>query len=612
MRDVRRKRALDVVEAVKDYWLKYNPLFKSYIPQFDESFDRGVPLNLDFYVTRKTRTGGTFEDEMCNILFSTHRNPTGKVYVLDGYVGSGKTSFARYLTFRLLRKKIPTAVAIYVDTWNLFCEAGDEKTTLEGAFLDAAERALTSEIFPLFRKQEQYFRAVLDSLGYTNLTEIEVFQLGRELNVSDVMRFLVEIPEVTHVLIVIDNIDEHSHAFIKEGQSFVLRLASMARQKRAKVTSVLMPLREYTATRFFDIERFAHRMLPTVKEAEVVKAKLQQSRESIASTAKTLRDTVTYTTYITEGKREVRIQTRTITITQDGSCDFLKRLTDYLLSKKEPDVLRLMRLLCAGNLKILVGNMYNLIHSMKLPLMPLFERVFLPKESIEARSHRVLVPYDLSCECLLAIHYPFYDTDASHMLNIFNASSSRAPNDFRNTLTIPRILCLLRIAGGMPYRVMMERLLSLGYQESYVSDSLKKCLHYGIVSTNHGNKIEHLSPETIVSASCATKAYLDGLILEPSYLQYICEDTPMPEEYCVSIGEKYQTEETPGSKTKRFEGVEQLLRFIEKEEEIERKEVVEKNRLDEQAFLNEMSVGKQGRGVWINDLMKREVLPRIS
>ena len=328
MRDVRRKRALDVVEAVKDYWLKYNPLFKSYIPQFDESFDRGVPLNLDFYVTRKTRTGGTFEDEMCNILFSTHRNPTGKVYVLDGYVGSGKTSFARYLTFRLLRKKIPTAVAIYVDTWNLFCKAGDEKTTLEGAFLDAAERALTSEIFPLFRKQEQYFRAVLDSLGYTNLTEIEVFQLGRELNVSDVMRFLVEIPEVTHVLIVIDNIDEHSHAFIKEGQSFVLRLASMARQKRAKVTSVLMPLREYTATRFFDIERFAHRMLPTVKEAEVVKAKLQQSRESIASTAKTLRDTVTYTTYITEGKREVRIQTRTITITQDGSCDFLKRLTD--------------------------------------------------------------------------------------------------------------------------------------------------------------------------------------------------------------------------------------------------------------------------------------------
>ena len=146
MADIIWKRALDDVDTVKDKWLSYNPLFKSYVPYFDEAFDRGIPLNLAQYVTRPLESGGTFEEDMCRLLFSTHRNPTGKVYILQGTVGSGKTCLVRYLIHNLIPRIIPGALAIYVDAWNIFFQERREEEALEATFLEAVEITVTGEI----------------------------------------------------------------------------------------------------------------------------------------------------------------------------------------------------------------------------------------------------------------------------------------------------------------------------------------------------------------------------------------------------------------------------------------------------------------------------------
>jgi len=611
MSDIRWKRALDDIEAIKDHWLSYNPLFETYIPQFDETFDRGIPMDLTYYEPRYLEDGRTFEEEMCRILFSTHSNPTGKIYVLDGTVGSGKTCLVRYIIESLLPHLYPGLLAIYIDTWNLLYDKGKERETLETAFLDAVEQAVTAERANLFASQREYYFAALNSLGYKNLTDLQVFEVGRNLSVSDVTRFLLDLQKVTYLFIVIDNIDESSYEAIEQGKGFALRLGNLVRQNRKKVATILVPLREYCANRFSDTERFAHKLLPTVKETGVLRKRFEQLRDLISSSAKEFSREVSYTRYL-DTKSGPKVQAVKITITKQGACDFLKFLVDDVFSKKEPEVTSILRKLSAGNLKILIGNSYNLFHSIKLPLIPLFERVFIPSEATEEKSHRDLLPLGLTIECLLAIHYPFYDKDASHILNLFNTSSSTAPNDFQNVLVIPRIIYTLVNNGGISYDFLNGKLRDWGYNDTLVKKATEKCLHYGLVSSNHGSKIEHFSTDTFLSATSAADCYVNTLIYEPTYLQYICEDTPMPDKYRIPISDKYLTEASAGSKVLRLQGVKQFINFIEKLEILERNQVVRQHKIEEQDFLREASVNQNGKGIWLGQALKERVIPELQ
>ncbi|MFX0208210.1 MAG: hypothetical protein ACFFDT_19655 [Candidatus Hodarchaeota archaeon] len=611
MTDIRWKRALDDIEANKDQWLSYNPLFQAYIPQFDETFDRGIPMNLTYYVTRHLEDGRTFEEEMCRILFSTHSNATGKIYVLDGTVGSGKSCLVRYIIQDLLPNIHPGLLAIYIDTWNIFRDKGKERETLETAFLDAVERAVTSESSNLFARQREYFSAALNTLGYENLTEVQIFEMGRKLSVSDAIRFLLDLQKVTHLFIVIDNIDENSHDAIEQGKGFALTLANLVRQNRTKVATILIPLREYCANRFYDTERFAHKVLPTISEADVMRKRFEQLRDVINSSAKEFSHEVSYARYL-DAKSGPKVQSMKITVTKNGACDFLQSLIDDVFSIKEPEVLNLLRKLGAGNLKILIGNSYNLFHSVKLPLIPLFERVFIPSEAIEAKDYHNLLPLEVTIECLLAIHYPFYDTNASHLLNLFNATSSTVPNDFQNVLVIPRIVYTLLNSGGISYDLLNEKLRDWGYPEPLVKKALAKCLHYGLVNSNHGNQIEHFGPDTVLSATSAADCYLNTLIYEPSYLQYICEDTPMPDKYLIPITDKYLSQASTGSKVLRLEGVKKFINFIEKVEMLERNHVLRQHKIDEQTFLREASIRQNEKGIWLGQALKERVIPEIQ
>ena len=98
-------RALDAVEPELESKEKFNELFNSFIKEFDVSFDRGVLANLGTYVKRKgSKANISYEEEFSSYLFSTHKNPAGKAYLLKGKVGSGKTTFVRYLKNKVFPK----------------------------------------------------------------------------------------------------------------------------------------------------------------------------------------------------------------------------------------------------------------------------------------------------------------------------------------------------------------------------------------------------------------------------------------------------------------------------------------------------------------------------
>lgn len=609
--DSKWRRALDDIETTKDKWLSYNPLFRSYTSQFHETFDRGIPMNLDYYVTRDIGDGNTFEEELCSLLFSTHGNPAGKVFVLEGGVGSGKTCLVRYFTHAILPKVLPGALAIRIDAWNMFYKEGEEKETLEAAFLEALENAVLNGIQQLFSNQKDYYTAVLTKLGYKKLTDKQVFDLGRRLSVSDVVKFLLDLPQVTHLLVIIDNIDESSNAAIMQGHIFALALARLCRQNSIKPTSVLITLREYISNRFFDTEKFAYAKLPSIDEVGVVTRRLEQLRDIITSISKDFKYQISYTRYV-ESIKQYQAQTLNITVTKKNTYSFLKDLTGDLLSSKETAVLTLLRELSAGNMKILIGNFYNLLQSVKLPLLPLFERVFIPKTALELRNSRTLIPLDLVIECLLAIHYPFYDVGASNLINIFNTVSSTTPNDFQNILIIPRILYTLSNNRGMPYEVLKRKFEDWGYSKSYLEQGLDKCLGHGLIHISSGNEFKHIALDTTISPTSSAKCYLDLLIFEPSYLQYVCEDTPMPAELRVPIIDKYHSVASTGNKKLRLQGVEKLISLIERAEILERNQVVVQNQFAENAFLAEASLLQNGKSVWMNQALKDKTLPRLE
>ena len=286
----------------------------------------------------------------------------------------------------------------------------------------------------------------------------------------------------------------------------------------------------------------------------------------------------------------------TVIVTKRHACQFLKDLVDEVF-EKEVEFVGFLRDLSDGNLKILVNNVYYLIHSCKLPLAPLFIRRFTPGEAIESKEMEMLLPFWVGCECLMAIHYPFYDVKNSLIMNIFNAASTRAPNTYQNTLVIPRIICILVNFGSLRYGSLVERLQRAGYSLPFIQAGFDKCMHYGLIDSSHGIKRKDFSNETLVKPSEAARCYITTLMVSPTYLQFVCEDTPMPKEHVVKIHDKYLTQSSYGNKLKRMEGAQKMVRFIEQEEALEREEVLGNRRIDEQSFLFEMSLHDRGGGV---------------
>ncbi|MDH5561890.1 MAG: hypothetical protein OEY59_13655 [Deltaproteobacteria bacterium] len=601
MNNYSRKRALDAPSLIPKKQVVYNPLFESSIPELDEIFERGLPLNLNYYVKRKAQNNEWFEDFLAINLFSTHQNPTGKVYIVEGNVGSGKSSLCKYWQKKHEELSGDNALVIILDVWPT--EEDDEinHPELTEMFIESVFDSLSLKKF--FETKADFFKSVLSSMGFNGLSQDILLKMSKELSSNDIVDFLVFTEVIAKVLIVIDNIDETSQATIKSCRNFALQVSKKSRRHGTKPFSIVMPMRQYTRTRYFDQEHFAHIELPSVSISEIVNSKLEQATDTFASITREYSQQISYvkTKY---PKKE--IYGLTVRVTPEKSCYFFQQMSKVVLSSKEQSFLDLITSLSNSNLKILIGNMYNFIHSCKLPLTQLFEKSFVPPEHLKKKDFPEAISFTLGLECLMNIHYPFYDVNASHIINLFNVVSSDASNDYKNSLCISRLLCFLLNNSDQKYESVISRMDFFGYTSFYTNAAIDKCFTYGLIKSDYGRKHSHLTKKSSIAATNIAKLYIYDL-LYTRYLQYVSEDTFMEEEYIVPVIEKYFDDCVANSSDllkNRKKSEEKFIKFLQKEEDFEKKYISNTINYNWDDFLSEFGITYDNKYLSISDFIK--------
>lgn len=571
----KRIRALDVLDdATKGEWLVYNPLFFKYIPEFDESFNRGVHLNLDYYVPRNS-LDLSYEMGLCEYLFSPDKKSNTKVYNLKGNVGSGKTTLCKYIVERILPEN--ESLGIYLDVWP--SEEISDNSILKKVFISEVYNALIRN--KIVENYKEFCEGVLKVMGWSNLSPKDILECSTSFEPEYVLQYLSLLPSIKNILIIIDNIDESSVNMIENCNVFSLELARICRSLE-KNFSILVPAREYTITRYFFQDHFAKKSLKNIDEINIIVKKLEQASLSIKESVREYSQKVEYSPV----KGPYNYPNIRIIIKKESAIDFLKEMSKVILSKDENTFYYLVKAISNKNLKIFTGNVYNLIHSCKLPLTKLFNKVFLT--NINFAESTDAITFNLAVECLMSIHYPFYDVNSSHIVNIFNLNNSKAPNDFKNTLTIPRLICFLRNKGTGTTKLseIYDWFGKYMYTKNLIDDAIEKCFNYGLVISNHGCHSRILENNSILSSTSISNFYLDILICNYLYLSFISDDTPMSPNLYSEIHKKYDKDlskdnhkftATVSKSAKNF------IQFLEHEEALER-EFLEKNHLNYNDF----------------------------
>lgn len=610
MYELMRVRALDEVEPNLGRWRVYNGLFRSFIPIFTSAFDRGEQANLDYYVTRTIGDNSIQEEKVLGEVFGVEREPGAKITILEGQVGSGKTCFMRYIIEKLLPNLLPSAVGIRVDVRTANNIFGSNPDTLDRAFVESTETTLCDGPQKRYKSQKEYLQAVFIQLGYEIETDSEIFSSGKKIIARDIIHFLQRLDDVSHILVVIDNSDDSSGEMVKCADSFATNLATDIRIRDLKPVGIVLPLREYSL-RYYDVEAYAQIELFPVDTADVLKRMVEEARDLIEKTVREYRQSFT-STFMDAGSPDgTRSEGRTVVITKESAIEFLVELAQDIFGKHDHEVQDFLDQLCGKNIMELTRNAFNIIHSAKLPLAPLFRRHFRPPDALESRSDRKIFSKTLAVECLMAIHYPFFDIENSRICNIFNARCSYNSGDFRNTLVIPRLLCLISNLGSVQYNKVIDRFDGLTYSSNYVNQAIKICLDYGLISASHGISMNDFNSTTVLSCLSGTEVYLNYLVSTPSYLQHACEDTPMENEFVVPVADKYNIDNLWGDVEKRMDSVEKLIDFVKHEEELEAK-TLSLSRDAKKAFLIEMGISDGEVHRSISDVLELEARPAVD
>jgi hypothetical protein len=645
MENLERITALQLASDL-DKWKMYNPLFRGYIPVFNKVFDQGTLLNLDYYQTRNIdeEVNNTYEDNFWNLIFINNNTSFVQTHLLIGNVGAGKTSFVRYIT----TMNVPSStLGIYLNTWNIFEGTSNINKRLEESFISATENAVI-KTKNFYSSPLEYYYDIYRSRGLTipekpSLEEQLIINnnISEKSSMKTVVDYLLWSDKFDRILIVIDNLDENSSEAFNASMAFRTDLESFFNIKNLnKQVVIILPIREFTANTYHDTNIHHPIQLPRFKnESLVVIKKVEELKDEIEKIAGEIRYDVSYSFAGSS------LQNRRIEICNKNIIEFVKMITMILLPSRnseldekashEIEFFKMLTELSSGNYKILIEAMYSLFHSCKLEIIPLFQRVFTPNQATDARQWKALIPFDKVCDCLMSIHYPFYDVKTSCIMNVFNAGLSAEINEYQNTLVVTRLIYLLSNLKSdnnkITKKALIEKYEQYGYAEEHVSKALEKCMSYGLLSTNCGFRFDHLGDTTEISCSNTANFYIK-VIFDPNYLQYVCEDTPMPKKFIIPLEEKYvqpchmncprrmggssfecskECVCTRGNKQKRLEGVTKLIQFIKEEEERERVQIINRGqRVDD--FYYEFSTRKNRKGSSLSVELENNVMTKIN
>lgn len=261
-------------------------------------------------------------------------------------------------------------------------------------------------------------------------------------------------------------------------------------------------------------------------------------------------------------------------ITAESAKKYLIHITQQIFNEQN-GISDLLKIISNGNIKKYLLCMYFFFHSCKVRISPLF-KAFLEEKPIGDK-----LTEHFFIEALMAVHTPFFDTQASQLPNIFNAGNFCEKNSWANTLSIIRILQFLH---HNPQPAQKKELFNFfmehGYDSNILSSAFETAFEFHLIVAPCGSRARDVAQSDTIKISKFGKYCLDCLLKEISYLQYIVDDTPMLKDYITPISEKYciddykinrnssSPKETKTSKRKRMEAIDMFIKFLQLEEEM--------------------------------------------
>jgi len=264
--------------------------------------------------------------------------------------------------------------------------------------------------------------------------------------------------------------------------------------------------------------------------------------------------------------------THSISIDAEETKNTFKAIVDNII--KSSDIHNKMYEFANHDVREHLFNIYNFLHSPYLYSKPVFTKAMIEKireidESVSFERIRPPQFFDF-IECAMAIHALCYDTAASKIINIFfhNYDYGNEIYDYHNTLIFIRILQSIGTHKAKKEDVI-KKLRSIGYNDAALRDAINFLLDKALIESVQGNR--EIFAE-VLSVSVKGMIYLKELIYEYTYLLFVCDDVPMPDNYKEDIEEKFGDEDIPifrGSLDTKNESVAKFIEFISEEEKCE-------------------------------------------
>lgn len=565
-------RALEIIENSAHPWESFNTIFGDHTSILDDLFNRGVRTNLEGYV----KTNSNFEIQFCKIQLDPVRaSNTHRIHVLQGKIGRGKSTFVDYCRKVVMPDLYGDELLIlFVDLQTFDIDNTDIK--LRNKIIECIEEILLIRFFnsDLYKLQ----RVFIEHFGYPNISPIDTINIYTNIKTVDTLIKFIndfishETFKISGILLILDNVDENPKEVIKICDILIKDLIKICENKLKLVPfTVLVPVRDYNANSFSHTQKVNNTNLRNVEANKIIFNKIILLKNQIVlNTRLDYQDIIDYHVRV-DGIS--RIQQKVIVISKDDLVNYLDSFADSLFKSNDGDVYEILHQLSAGNLKILIANVFNILHSNKLPLSLLFRKYFIDRDLHTINEIDEPFTVENVIECLLSIHFPYFTHLESHIINLFNCNNSSNPKEFRDQLVLVKIICAANNIGSFTVNNIKGIFEQYSYSLKLVERGLKLCFENGILETDIGIRLSHLDNEhTQIRLSSLGNVYLYYLLTNITYFQYVCEDTYLPDDYVIPILTKYSNGNFHGSRENRIlSGIklcEYLINVLEKERQI--------------------------------------------
>ena len=492
--------------------------------------------------------------------------PSGYVYLIQGKKGSGKTVTLNRFMQDVQKTLVERNEKTYIFYLNLLSKTTDKPFKKRLLTTDGEEDINNSLIHELYDKikQNAELKTYLEEPekikqldgAYQYLPDSILVQRMLD-NKSEAVRKLLKYlsDKSSFIYLIIDNIDDFSLEHIRG------LINTCTELRDAHKLKCIVALRDYWNRRTLEI---SDRQLLF----------LDIGFPDVTAIAKRRLDSLPIDSLV---KYDVRYKNFTISLSQEEMVGVLKQIIDYIAASNAEISNNLVAL---GNYNVRehLSNIYYFFHSPYLLTQPFFVQALAekikeidPDYTGEKRKPRF---FDF-LECVMGVHTLCYDTGSSNIFNIFfhDEKNLEGGYDYRNTFVYMRVL--QSVENSEKKEKVINTLKGIGYDEASLKRAINILFDKALIESVQGNEVEYAED---IMLSAKGRLYLKTLILEFTYLYFICDFVPIPERYKIGGEEKFglPPEEGhslgPGKTGKlesKFTSVYKFLEFLIDEEQDE-------------------------------------------